>query len=85
MMITDPADSAIAGKFIHQISADTITAEKPLEHKKWTSSHYFKQSIVPVSMAGVSLSIMAIPDLKERIQQYINWDHENKVPLFDDQ
>lgn len=37
-------------------------------------SRYVQESIVPVALAATSLTIMAIPGLKEKIQQRLNWD-----------
>jgi membrane-associated phospholipid phosphatase len=48
-------------------------------------SNYFRQSIIPASLATTSLSILAFPHLKYRIQEQLNWNASEKVNLFDDE
>ena len=48
-------------------------------------SDYVKQTIVPAALATMSLGIMAVPDLKNRIQEQLNWNATEQVNLFDDE
>lgn len=53
--------------------------------KQWTDSKHIKQSIVPFWMAASSLTVMTIPNLKYEIQDYLNWNKEETVKLYDDE
>jgi len=46
--------------------------------KKWFKSHYVHESIVPLSLAVGSVIVIAIPNLKEQLQQKLNWDDDLK-------
>jgi membrane-associated phospholipid phosphatase len=48
-------------------------------------SVYVRQSLVPAVLATTSLGIMAVPDLKYRIQEQLNWNASEKVDLYDDE
>lgn len=50
-----------------------------------SGSIYVKQSIVPTALAATSLGIMAVPELKYRIQEQLNWNASEKVNLYDDE
>lgn len=45
-------------------------------NKKWFQSHYIKESIVPVSLVLGSLTIIAIPNLKENLQSKLMWNND---------
>lgn len=47
-------------------------------HQKWYQSKYVKESIAPVSLAAASGIILAIPDLKENLQNKLNWNDDLK-------
>lgn len=50
-----------------------------------TGSSYLKQSFTPAILAASSLGIMAIPHLKYRIQDQLNWNASEKVNMYDDE
>jgi hypothetical protein len=50
----------------------------------WTESKYFRQSVVPVSLAATSFGILLVPDLKYEIQEQLNWNKSESVNLYDD-
>lgn len=49
------------------------------------TSRYVKQSIAPAILATTSLGIMAVPNLKQHIQEQLNWNASEKVILYDDE
>jgi len=51
----------------------------------WVKSIYVQQSLVPAVLVTSSLGIMAVPDLKYRIQEHLNWNASEHVNLFDDE
>jgi membrane-associated phospholipid phosphatase len=56
-----------------------------LQKRPWTESMYVKQSLIPIVLATSSLGILAVPELKYRIQEHLNWDASDRVNLFDDE
>jgi membrane-associated phospholipid phosphatase len=62
----------------------TVPTDTFIPPAKWTDSKYVRQSVVPVSLAVASLTIMAIPDLKYQIQDRMNWNKAEYVNLYDD-
>ncbi|MCX6307701.1 MAG: hypothetical protein NTY32_02335, partial [Bacteroidia bacterium] len=56
-----------------------------IQKTTWMENRYVKQSLVPVVLATSSLGIMAVPELKNRIQEHLNWNASEQVNLFDDE
>ncbi len=56
-----------------------------VQKTKWMESKYFRQSIIPMSLAASSLSILVFPDLKYQMQEQLNWDKTDNVNLYDDE
>lgn len=64
--------------------ADTTEVQA---HSSWYKSRYIRESIVPLSLAAGSLTIMAIPNLKVNLQHSLMWNNQSKpnyINLGDD-
>lgn len=48
-------------------------------------SNCFKQTLVPATLATTSLVILVVPELKNKIQEQLNWNASEKVNLMDDE
>lgn len=46
---------------------------------------HLNRSIVPAILATTSLGIMAVPDMKQDIQEQLNWNTSEKFNLYDDE
>lgn len=44
------------------------------KRNKFFKSHYFTESIVPLSLAAGSITIMSIPKLKQKLQDKLDWN-----------
>ena len=67
--------------------ADSIPVRTVEIQNNWFQSRYVQKSIVPIGLAAVSLTIMAIPNLKVNLQSKLMWNDQNKpnyVNLGDD-
>jgi membrane-associated phospholipid phosphatase len=56
-----------------------------LEQVRSDRSVSVRHFVVPAVLASTSLGIMAVPDLKYRIQDVLNWNASEKVNLYDDE
>lgn len=65
------------------LAIDTI--QYAVNKSKNARSEYLKQSCVPAVLAATSLGILAVPDLKYKIQDRLNWNASEKVNLYDDE
>lgn len=68
-------------------SVKTLDAIDSRIHSTWFKSKYIQESIAPVSLALGSLTIIAIPGLKENLQNKLNWNNQkssNYINLGDD-
>ena len=68
-------------------STDSSYVENHEIQNRWFQSSYIHESIVPVSLALGSLTIIAIPNLRENIQHKLNWNNQNSpnyINLGDD-
>ncbi len=57
-------------------SIDTVSIETHEIQNQWYQSRYIHESIVPVSLALGSLTIIAIPGLKEDLQKRLVWNND---------
>ncbi|MCX6309501.1 MAG: phosphatase PAP2 family protein [Bacteroidia bacterium] len=78
------AVSAMGSELDSVVIATDSTLES-LQKTTWVESNYVKQSLVPAVLVTSSLGIMAVPDLKYRIQEQLNWNASEQVNLFDDE
>jgi hypothetical protein len=65
----------------------TVDTTEVKVHSAWLNSHYIQESIAPVGLAAASLTIMAIPNLKENLQSRLMWNDQSKpgyISLGDD-
>lgn len=79
---------------VHPLTAQTDSVKPAVDTMKvvdvkphWYKSRYVQESIVPVGLAAGSLAIMAIPNLKENLQNKLNWNNQNSpnyINLGDD-
>ncbi len=56
-----------------------------VQKTRWMERSYVKQTFIPVVLVTSSLCIMAVPDLKNQIQEHLNWNASEQVNLFDDE
>ncbi len=56
--------------------------ERPAEN--YTGS-FLRSSIAPAALAGLGLLIQANPDFKQRLQSYLDWNQDWKVPMYEDE
>lgn len=58
---------------------DTLgISDKMQTDKRWYQSRYIKESIAPIGLAAGGLVILAIPSLKEGLQDKMNWNDDLK-------
>lgn len=85
------ADVICDSLLVKSTPCDSITKQKTTvfdttsEYRTWLQSKYFRQSLLPLSLAGLSLTIMAIPDLDKNLQGGLNWDKNRHVELYEDE
>jgi membrane-associated phospholipid phosphatase len=70
----------------HIFGATTIDSSlNTIQKTPLTENIYIRQTILPAALAATSLGIMAVPELKNRIQEKMNWNASENVNLFDDE
>jgi len=68
-------------------SVKVIDSTSVKTNSPWYKSRYIHESFVPFCLAASSLTIMAIPNLKENLQSKLNWNNQkspNYINLGDD-
>jgi len=50
---------------------------------EWLKTKYVQESIVPLGLAATSLTIIAIPNLKENLQNKLNWNNQANPEYID--
>ncbi len=78
----------IIGCFVSSLHAQTdslkIVTDISIPQKlEWYKTKYIKESIVPLGLATASLTILAIPNLKENLQAKLNWNNQAKSSYID--
>ena len=66
------------------LQRNNVDAEQLFKDSIVTKPSFLKKEIVPICLAATSLTIMAIPNLKEKIQPNLNWNNQLNNPNYID-
>lgn len=75
------ANESVADSTAERMDSSLVSVQK----SNWMENVYVRQSLAPAALATASLGIMAVPDLKYRIQAQLNWNASEQVKLYDDE
>jgi hypothetical protein len=75
----------VMGQTSDSVKVKTDTTYISTHPTSWKENIDFKQAIVPAVLGVTSFGIMAVPELKNRIQSKLNWNASEQINLYDDE